>query len=94
MHAVFDIHRGGVELICEERSDPGSLQGSEDLRLTHRELAVLLEVEKGKHNHRIAADLGIQPRTVEKHLEHIFDKLNVDNRMAAVACLRRTHVQR
>lgn len=37
----------------------------------------------------IAAVLGLRPRTVQKHLEHIFDKLGVDNRTAAVAVLRR-----
>jgi len=28
--------------------------------------------------------LGISPRTVQKHLEHLFDKLGVENRTAAV----------
>lgn len=56
--------------------------------MTPREVEVLLEVEKGKHDVEIAAALGIPPKTVKKHLEHIYDKLPVDNRTAAVAELR------
>jgi DNA-binding NarL/FixJ family response regulator len=48
-----------------------------------------LAVEKGQHNNEIASELGVRPRTVKKHLEHIFDKLGVDNRTAAVARLHR-----
>ena len=51
--------------------------------LTRREAEVLKWVRNGKTNKDIAAILGIQPRTVSKHLERIFKKLGVDNRTAA-----------
>jgi DNA-binding NarL/FixJ family response regulator len=80
---------GHTQLWMEEQTDPQAIESRDDLRLTSREWQVLLEVEKGKHNDEIAVELGIQPRTVKKHLEHIFDKLGVDNRTAAVARLHR-----
>ncbi len=40
---------------------------------------------KGKTNRDIADILGMSPRTVNKHLEHIFEKLGVETRTAAAA---------
>lgn len=53
------------------------------LKLTTREAEVLYWVALGKTNHEIAAALDMSPRTVNKHLEHIFIKLNVETRTAA-----------
>lgn len=38
----------------------------------------------GKSNAEIAWIMAISPRTVQKHPEHIFDKLGVQNRLAAL----------
>ena len=38
----------------------------------------------GKTNAEIGAILDMSPRTVEKHFEHVFEKLGVETRMAAV----------
>jgi len=43
-----------------------------DISLTPREAEVLSWLAKGKTNRDIAAILGMSPRTVNKHLEHIF----------------------
>ena len=56
--------------------------------LSDRQVDVLAEVERGKSNDEVAATLCISPATVKKHLEHIFDRLHVSNRTAAVACAR------
>jgi len=56
-----------------------------DAALTQRESEVLSWVAKGKTNRDIAEILGMSPRTVNKHLEHIFDKLGVETRSAAAA---------
>lgn len=80
---------GRTELRLEEQTDPRTARRLLDSPLTPRELQVLLEVEKGKRNDEIGQELGVRPRTVKKHLERIFDKLGVDNRTAAVGCLRR-----
>jgi DNA-binding CsgD family transcriptional regulator len=58
------------------------------LGLTSREREVLTWVANGKTNAETATILKVSGRTVQKHLEHIFDKLGVDNRTAAAACLR------
>jgi len=53
--------------------------------LTNREAEVLLWVARGKSNKDISTVLGISPRTVNKHLEQIFEKLGVENRASATA---------
>jgi len=53
--------------------------------LTTREGEVLSWLSKGKTNRDIAEILGLSPRTVDKHLEQIYDKLGVENRTAAAA---------
>jgi len=52
--------------------------------LTQREIELLGWVEQGMSNADIAVLCGISVRTVHKHLEHVFRKLNVENRAAAV----------
>jgi len=52
--------------------------------LTAREAEVLGWVGRGKTNRDVAAVLGLSSRTVQKHLEHIFQKLGVETRTAAV----------
>jgi DNA-binding NarL/FixJ family response regulator len=52
--------------------------------LTSREIEVLTQVAKGASNAAIAADLFISEATVKTHLIHIFGKLGVDDRTAAV----------
>ena len=59
------------------------------LRLTLRESEVLYWVVKGKTNRDVAEILGMSPRTVNKHLEHVFEKLGVETRSAAAALASR-----
>ncbi|MGW8390774.1 response regulator [Pseudoduganella sp. HUAS MS19] len=54
-------------------------------RLTQREAEVLHWVSKGKTNRDIGDILGTSPRTINKHLEHVFAKLGVETRTAAAA---------
>lgn len=61
--------------------EPEALQ--RNLRLTCREAQILYWVALGKTNREIADVLDISPRTVNKHLEHVFEKLNVETRTAA-----------
>ena len=48
---------------------------------------MLAWLAKGKTNRDIADILGMSPRTVNKHLEHIFEKLGVETRAAAAAIM-------
>ncbi len=56
--------------------------------LTRREREVMAHVSSGLSNAQIARVLVIEPSTVRKHLEHVFEKLGVSSRTAAVAKLR------
>lgn len=53
-------------------------------KLTKREYEILCHLAHGKQNKEIAQLLSIAPHTVEKHLCHIYQKLNVTNRTTAV----------
>ena len=46
-------------------------------RLTSRETEVLQLVAEGSANKQVAAELGISIKTVEKHRQHLMDKLNI-----------------
>jgi len=52
--------------------------------LTPREGDVMHWLSRGKTDAEIAALLSISPRTVHKHLEHVYVKLGVETRTAAV----------
>jgi DNA-binding CsgD family transcriptional regulator len=72
-------------LILEEHRlaiDPASLSS---LPLTRRESEVLAYVAVGKTNPEVGIILGISPRTVSKHVEHILQRLGVETRTAAAA---------
>ena len=56
--------------------------------LTDREIAILRLVAAGCTNSAIAHQIGLSPRTVAKHLEHVYRKLGVSSRAAAVSRLR------
>jgi len=53
--------------------------------LTKREQDVLELVAKGLSNNEIGAVLHISARTAQKHLERVYEKLDVGSRTAAVA---------
>ena len=46
-------------------------------RLTSREAEVLQLVAEGSANKQVASALGISIKTVEKHRQHLMDKLNI-----------------
>ncbi len=48
-----------------------------------REAEVLYWVSKGKINKDIGEILGTSPRIINKHLEHVFEKLGVETRTVA-----------
>ena len=53
--------------------------------LTTRELEVLRLIAAGKTNKRIARDLSLSERTIDRHVSNILTKLNVPSRAAAIA---------
>ena len=73
-------------VMLREESDAGVIEAlTLAFRLTQREAEVLYWVIKGKTSPDIGDILGTSPRTVNKHLEHVFEKLGVETRTAAAA---------
>lgn len=56
--------------------------------LSQREKDVAKEIQEGKSNKEIATSLGITERTVKAHLSHIYEKLDVHDRLALAMLLR------
>jgi DNA-binding CsgD family transcriptional regulator len=56
--------------------------------VTPQERRVLMCVAAGHSNLIIAEDLGVAVSTVRKHLEHVYRKLGVTSRLAAVVALQ------
>ncbi len=70
--------------IFESLGGMDALVALEQKGLTPREVEVLEWVARGKTNNEIGLILQISPRTASKHLEHIYTKLGVESRTAAV----------
>lgn len=56
--------------------------------LSAREIEILKELETGATNKQLASKLFISEATVKTHLVHIYSKLGVDNRTAAITQAR------
>jgi DNA-binding CsgD family transcriptional regulator len=81
---VLDLLRPILAL----RLSAAARRGEADARLTSRERDVMRLVALGRSNKEIAGQLWLSPATVGKHLEHVYEKLGVTNRTAAVAAMR------
>lgn len=73
-----------LRLAVAEQNDESDLLRRQ-FSLTSREVEVLLWIARGKSNTDISSNLKVSPRTVNKHLEQIFEKLGVENRASAAA---------
>ena len=58
--------------------------GNKKFELTNRELQILQHVAKGRNYQQIADVLFISPKTVRNHIENIYKKLHVHNKVDAV----------
>jgi DNA-binding NarL/FixJ family response regulator len=56
----------------------------EEIKLTNREITILEQLSTGLNYNKIADNLIISPSTVRKHIENIYKKLQVHNKMEAV----------
>jgi DNA-binding NarL/FixJ family response regulator len=56
----------------------------EDIQLTNRETEILEHLSKGLNYNEIANNLIISPSTVRKHIENIYKKLQVHNKIEAI----------
>ena len=77
---------GGSLVLFKPDSRKFNMSGvREQFGLTNREAEILMWVAYGKTNRQIGEVLAISPRTVNKHLDHVFIKLGVETRSAATA---------
>jgi DNA-binding CsgD family transcriptional regulator len=60
--------------------------------LTAREIEVLALLADGLTNREIAERLFISKKTADTHIGHIFEKLNVHNRVEASGIAHRTGI--
>ena len=72
---------------CRQSGDPakpGSARpdSAQSRPLTKRELEVVEWIAAGKRNSEIGKILGCSSRTVQKHVQHILEKLHLETRIA------------
>jgi ATP/maltotriose-dependent transcriptional regulator MalT len=72
-------------LLADLASDPRQPLDAAAPALSARERQVLVELAAGRSNREIATQLAISQHTVSRHVEHIFTKLGVASRAAAIA---------
>jgi DNA-binding CsgD family transcriptional regulator len=81
---TFDTRDREVLVFIEESHEYEISDFEKSGGVTRREAEILYWISQGKTDPQIAEILSVSPRTVHKHLEHIFAKLGVETRTAAV----------
>jgi DNA-binding CsgD family transcriptional regulator len=71
---------GQARLVLHEQRTERSPMLLQSFGLTTLQAEVLFWVAHGKTNAEVGAILGMRVGTVRKHLEHVYQKLDVDNR--------------
>jgi DNA-binding NarL/FixJ family response regulator len=102
MDELADVIAGAIrgEVVCPPRvtaslfkrlavlAEARDLLPGRWVSLTAREREVVRLLDAGLSNKQIATELHIEISTVKNHVHRILEKLHVDSRSAAVACLR------
>jgi ATP/maltotriose-dependent transcriptional regulator MalT len=65
-------------------SKPVRTGSAEAVRLTKRELEILALITEGHPSKKVAEILFVSKRTVDFHLDNVYEKLQVSNRMQAI----------
>ena len=85
--ALQTLSQGGTAY-AEVQGTGNTEDTPDDFGLTVRQMDVLRLLASGASNKVIAQTLGISPATVKNHLDAIFDKMGVANRLQAVMLAR------
>lgn len=80
---IPDHFRDEHLLLLNEKRGDTTWEALDHYGLTPRESEVLAWVAKGKTNAEVGTILSMSARTVQKHLEHIYQKLGVETRTTA-----------
>ena len=79
---LFD--RKAVDAVLTAAGQKGArARRAASVTLSEREIEVLRLLSRGGTNAAIADELGLSPKTVERHVTHIYDKLGVTTRAGA-----------
>lgn len=73
-----------LNLLRNPTFESNSQEELEEIKLSKRETEILIQLSKGLNYNHIAENLVISPSTVRKHIENIYRKLQVHNKMEAV----------
>ena len=65
---------------------------TEDIKLTTREVEVLEQLSKGLSYNAVAENLYLSTGTIRKHIENIYRKLQVHNKLEAVQKAKRNNI--
>ena len=95
IQAIEEVLEGGAPMSPEiatrilgllRGKSTGELQQkrADKFGLTPREVEILQEIASGAHYNQIAEKLFISPKTVRKHIENIYSKLHVHNKVEAI----------
>ena len=84
-----DRELGKLGKRVHRRTKRGKLDGTGIELLTERELEVARLVVDRKTNSQIAAELFLSPKTVETHIRHLFQKLEVSSRVEVARVVER-----
>jgi DNA-binding NarL/FixJ family response regulator len=92
--SIFEVVNGGAPMTpsialktLKLLRNPSLLESAEkidEIKLTIRETDILEHLSKGLNYNEIADNLIISPSTVRKHIENIYKKLQVHNKIEAV----------
>lgn len=92
LEAISEVQSGGAPItphiarrMLEELRSASHHSAAAGTQLTDKEIEVLELLARGLSNKEIAEKLGRALPTIKEHLQHIYDKLHVHSRAAAVA---------
>lgn len=81
---TLKLLRNPIDFSCKE--------SEEDIKLTEREIQVLEQLSKGLSYNVIAENLILSTGTIRKHIENIYKKLQVHNKLEAVEKAKRNNL--
>lgn len=91
-HAIMAAATGNTFLGQRAREILNSSFSQVPLHFTEREMQVMPLLLSGISNFRIAQQLGLKEKTIEKHLTHIYEKLHIQSRTEAILRLQTLHI--
>lgn len=93
LEAIRELYEGGAPMssqiarkvvIAFQQQTVSNSEGEDLDMLSNREKQILEFLSRGLMYKEIASQLFLSPETVRKHVYHIYEKLHVSNRVAAV----------